>query len=76
MTHPTVTESIRIGRIHGEPAHAWTESTDAGPRYFKDTPAEVFAPSLGRDVGLSNVVEIEAAEYHTLFSVFAAWSLS
>lgn len=72
MTHPTITESIEIGRIAGEVAHAWIERTAAGLRHFKEVPAAVFAPSLGREVGLSNVVEIEATEYHTLFSVFAA----
>ena len=72
MAHPTVTESIEIGRIAGQPAHAWAERTASGLRYFKEVPAAVFSPALGRDVGLSNVVEIEASDYYDLFSVFAA----
>lgn len=70
--HPTVIESIVIGQIAGNDAHAWTERTADGLRHFKEIPATVFCKSLGRDLGLTNVVEIPAREYHDLFSVFAA----
>lgn len=72
MSHSQVIESIKIGEIAGSDAHAWVERMGDTLRYFKEVPASVFCKSLGRDLGLSNVVEIEAREYHSLFSVFAA----
>ena len=72
MSRPQVIESIKIGKIAGSDAHAWIERMDGALRYFKDVPDSVFCQSLGRELGLSSVVEIEAREYHLLFSVFAA----
>lgn len=67
-----ITESIAIGYIAGNVAHAWIEAEGDMQRFFKEVPASVFCESLGRDIGLTNVVEITIKEYSTLFSIFAA----
>lgn len=70
--YPTVIESVNIGIIAGNVAHAWVERTGGDLRYFKDVLSTVFSPALGRDICLTNPVEITANEYGVLFSVFAA----
>jgi len=73
MTHPQVIEFVAIGHTANGIAHAWMERTEGKEdRFFKDVPMTVYSHALGREIGLSNVVEIPAREYHELFSIFAA----
>lgn len=61
MSHPQIISSRVIGEFAGEPMHAWAEVDAAGlVRHFEEYTATVFAPSLGRDVGLTLVREVTA----------------
>jgi hypothetical protein len=57
--HPTIISSKIIGEFAGEPMHAWVEQyADGSLHAFEDYATTVYAPSLGRDVGLTMVREV------------------
>ena len=62
MNTPTITTSKIIGTFAGQPMNAWTEvAADGSERTFEEYVTTVFAPSIGRDVGLTMVRETTAA---------------